>query len=177
MKLYRRFAHGNLYSTGQSMVEMAVAFPFLIMLVLALIEMGIIFGSYISLVNATREGAIFASMHPELTNSANDGNAYGNGSTVWNEYVKRVNDEILVVIGEPLREGQIIDQHTLTINRPALGPTTTACPTRLEIGCPITVTVYYSVETFSSRMSLPGFGRFGLPNTYRVSYSFGVPIR
>ncbi len=162
---------------GQSLVEIAVTLPFLVALVIAVVEMGIIFTSYLSLVNATREGAIFASMYPELTNPANDSKPYGSGNTLWGEYTKRVADEILVVVGEPLREGLLLNESVLTIDRPTLGPTSTDCPTALEIGCPITVTTHYRVRTFTSDMSLPYFGRLGLPSLYQVDYSMGMPIR
>lgn len=166
---------------GQSVIELSLTIPLLLMLVLALIEMGIVFGSYISLANATREGAIFAAMHPELTDPANDNNTYGSGTrTLWEEYFKRVNDEIVVLVGEPLREGQLLDTDTLTVNRPVLGPApgpSCAGSNPRNIGCPITVTVRYRIHTFASEMSLPGVGRLGLPNFYELGYSVGMPIR
>ncbi len=166
---------------GQSVIELSLTLPLLLMLVLALIEMGVVFGSYISLANATREGAVFAAMHPELTDPANDDNTYGSGTrTVWEEYVKRVNDEIVVLVGEPLREGQILDTDTLTVDRPVLGPAPgPSCPgsNPRNIGCPITVTASYRIHTFVSEMSLPGVGRLGLPNFYELRYSVGMPIR
>lgn len=154
-------------STGQSMLEVAVAIPFLLLIVFALIEFGIVFASYLSLVNATREGAVFATMYPDLATTTcgstpnpactgpKDNQAFGAGSTLWREYIKRVNDDIVVVIGDPLRAGQILLTDTLTINRPILGPTTGSCPTRKEAGCPITVTVTFNLKTFTSDMSLP----------------------
>lgn len=160
---------------GQSIVEVAVALPFLIAIVIGLIEMGIVFASYLSLVNATREGAIYASMHPELT----DANQTPTSSSTWHEYYDRVANEIVVVIGEPLRAGQLLNQDALTVDRPVLGPPDAAhgCPTALEAGCPITVTVYFQIQTLTSDISLPYFERFGLPNYYRMSYSMGIPIR
>jgi len=154
-------------SAGQSLLEISVAIPFLLLIVFALIESGIIFASYLSLVNATREGAVFASMYPDLADTAcgatpnpqcvgtKDNQPFGGGSTLWREYVKRVNDEIVVVLGDPLRAGQIVLTNTLTVRRPVLGPATSSCPTRKEAGCPITVTVSYYVRTFTSDMSLP----------------------
>lgn len=168
-------------SIGQSVVEITLTLPLLLMMVLAIVEMGIVFGSYISLANATREGAIFAAMHPELTDSANDDNTYGSGTrTLWEEYFKRVNDEIVVLVGEPLREGQILDTSVLTVNRPIFGPApgpSCSGTNPLNIGCPITVTVQYRLHTFVSDISLPGVGRFGLPNYYEIRYSVGMPIR
>lgn len=166
---------------GQSIIEIAFTLPLLLMIVLALFEMGVVFGSYISLANATREGAIFASMHPELTNPANDNNTYGGGTrTLWQEYFKRVNDEIVVLVSEPLREGQLLDEGTLTVNRPVLGPAPGPnCPgtNPMNPGCPITVTVSFRLHTFVSDASLPVVGRLGLPNYYQITYSVGMPIR
>ncbi len=171
---------------GQSVVEMALALPFLLVIVILLVEMGIAFGSYISLVNATREGAIFASMHPELSSSANDNNTYGN-STLWNEYVSRVSNEVFVVVGEPLKASGMIDQDLLTVDRPVLC-SGSACPTTTSNGidcvtsnmgpnCPITVTAHYRMHTLTSDMSFPVFGRLGLPNYYQLNYTMGMGIR
>lgn len=166
---------------GQSVVEITLTLPLLLMLVLAIIEMGVVFGSYISLANATREGAIFAAMHPQLTDPANDNNTYGTGTrTLWQEYFKRVNDEIVVLVGEPLREGQILDSQTLIVNRPTLGPAPGPSCTGnnpRNSGCPITVTVSYRINTFTTNMSLPGVGRLGLPNFYQLNYAVSMPIR
>lgn len=203
--------------SGQSMLEVAVALPFLLLIVIGIIEFGIVFASYVSLVNAAREGAVFASMYPALADTTcgatpnptctgpNDDQAFGTGTTIWDEYVKRVNDEVVVVVGEPLKAGQLLDQDILTVQRPTLGPTTSSCPTRKEAGCPITVTVHYRLHTLTSDMSLPAprvksnvppaatwtqwffniIGnvdwstgwRMGLPNYYEIVYSFGMPIR
>lgn len=154
-------------SQGQSIIEVAVALPFLLLIVFALIEFGVVFASYLSLVNATREGTVFATMYPELADpacgslpnpncvGAKDNQPFGSGTTLWREYFKRVNDEIVVVLGDPLRAGQIVITNTLVVERPVLGPATTTCPTRKEAGCPITVTVRYYLRTFTSDMSLP----------------------
>ena len=47
---------------GQSMVEFALVFPILILLVLGIIQFGIIFSAQISLTHAAREGARAASV-------------------------------------------------------------------------------------------------------------------
>ena len=165
--------------SGQSMVEVAVTLPFLILIVIALIEMGIVFASYISLVNATREGAVFASMYPQLSTPPKYGTDvyYGTGGgispslTISYEYTTRIQNEILAVTNT-LRTGQLIDQENLTMPPPVIDPT---CG--INQGCPITVTVSYQVHTFTSDVSLPYFGRFGLPNYYLLSYTMGMPIR
>jgi hypothetical protein len=157
------------------MVELAVTLPFLIAIVIGLIEMGIAFASYLSLVNATREGAIYASMHPELV----DATQTPTSSTTWEEYVNRVANEVLVVVGERLKAGQLLTQDILTVDRPVIGPPDAihGCPTGMEVGCPITVTTHFQIHTLTSDISLPYFGRFGLPSYYQINYSMGMPIR
>jgi hypothetical protein len=89
---------------GQSIVEIAVTLPFLIVIVIALVEMGIVFASYLSLVNAAREGAVFASMYSELSDPQGryDNRLYGGvitGTvTISNEYTSRVANEIFVAL-------------------------------------------------------------------------------
>jgi hypothetical protein len=174
------------------MVEVSMALPFLITIVIALVEMGILFASYLSLVNATREGAIFASMHPELINSqcgstpyptctynsANDTSPFGGtgstNTTVWSEYNNRVSNEVFVVLGETLERGQLLNQDSLTVYRPVADP---SCSAPIGVGCMITVTASYQIHTLTSDVSLPAFGRFGLPNTYQMKYSMVIPVR
>jgi Flp pilus assembly protein TadG len=186
------------------MVEIAVALPLLIMIILGLIEIGIIFASYVSLVNATREGAIFASMHPEIIGSScgSTPNAYplpegtagyctvtpGDDNmldytygatatvttTVWSEYYNRVSNEVFVVSGETLRRAQLLTQDTLTLQRPVPDP---SCSSPIGTGCMITVTVLYNLHTLTSDVSLPFFGRLGLPSYYRIKYNMVVPVR
>ena len=186
-------------ATGQSMVEIALTLPLLILIVIVLIDFGIVFASYLSLVNATREGAVFATMYPQLANTtcgsnphdlgfaysgtactiAQDDQSYGGGGgvysstvTIWNEYTNRIKNDVFVVVGEQLKASQLADQDILYIDRPVLR---SGCG--YTAGCPITVTVHYRVHTFTSDMSLPGYGRFGLPNYYEIQYSVGMPIR
>ncbi len=52
---------------GQSLVETAVVFPILLLLVAATVDFGRAFDAYIVLTNATREGARFGSVNPEMT--------------------------------------------------------------------------------------------------------------
>ncbi|MBI5033921.1 MAG: pilus assembly protein [Chloroflexi bacterium] len=187
------------HSTGQSMVEIALTLPLLILIVIVLIDFGIVFASYLSLVNATREGAVFAAMYPQLASStcgsnphdlvfsysgtacaiSQDDQSYGGGGgvytstvTIWKEYTNRIKNDVFVVVGEQLKASQLADQDILYIDRPVLR---NGCG--YTAGCPITVTVRYRVHTFTSDMSLPGYGRFGLPNYYEIKYSVGMPIR
>ncbi len=52
---------------GQSIVEMALMLPFLILLLAIVIDAGRLFDAAIVLVNAAREGARFATVQPSLT--------------------------------------------------------------------------------------------------------------
>jgi Flp pilus assembly protein TadG len=158
--------------SGQSVVEVALTLPFLLLVILGLVEMGILFSTYIALVNATREGTLYASMHPELSNSTQTPTT----SATWIEYQSRIADEVDVTVGARLREGQLLDSQTLTVNRPVIA-TSGTCANSTNIGCPITVTVSYQLHTFLNDVNMPVLGRFGLPNTYTMNYSMAAPIR
>jgi Flp pilus assembly protein TadG len=143
-------------SPGQSIVEMAVLVPFLVLMVLALWEMGQVFAAYISLINASREGAVFAALYPDLS----DAGATPLDSQLYKDYLDRVK-------GEAVATG--LDTHFLLVDRP-IAPT-------IDVNLPITVTVHYQLQTFSSGMSMPLFGRMGLPSYYQINYSMVMPIR
>jgi Flp pilus assembly protein TadG len=152
---------------GQSVVEVAITLPFLLLIILALVQMGILFASYVALVNAAREGAIYASMHPELSDAVKT----PDGSATWEEYQNRVLNEVSIAVGSQLYEGQLVTtQYPLTADRPAVGSTCTT------VGCPITSTVHYNFQTFLNGMSVPGFD-FALPKSYQINYSLSMPIR
>ncbi|MGD8903756.1 MAG: pilus assembly protein [Anaerolineae bacterium] len=51
---------------GQSLVETAIVFPILLLLLAAVIDFGRAFDAYIVLTNAAREGARWGSVNPEL---------------------------------------------------------------------------------------------------------------
>ena len=52
---------------GQSLVETAIVFPILLLLLAAVVDFGRAFDAYIVLTNAAREGARWGSVNPELT--------------------------------------------------------------------------------------------------------------
>ena len=173
---------------GQSMLEVAVAIPFLLLLVIALVEMGVAFASYAALINGAREGAMFASMCPSVTDSSKDTDTYFGYHCAppkqnIREYRDRVNNDIVTPLGQELVAGQIQLEDAacnsgdpfwgyvrcLKVDRPIKAATCTTCcstlvccpagppccPTGLEPGCPITVTVHYRLRTFTSDISLP----------------------
>jgi Flp pilus assembly protein TadG len=55
---------------GQSMVELAIAMPFMLLLMLGTIDLGRMFFSYVEIRNAVREGAAYASHNPTDTAGA-----------------------------------------------------------------------------------------------------------
>ncbi len=52
---------------GQSLVETAIVFPILLLLLAAVVDFGRAFDAYIVLTNAAREGARWGAVNPELT--------------------------------------------------------------------------------------------------------------
>jgi Flp pilus assembly protein TadG len=167
---------------GQSVVEIAVGLPFLLIIVLAVLEFGIVFATYLAVVNAAHEGAVFASMYPQLADSgcgktAQPGctGAYdnqlldGSSQTLWTEYLSRVANETYIQPGQVLRSEGLITSGDFYLERPYSPVPTT--------GNPISVTVHYTVSTLTSGMSLPLFGRLGLPNSYHIRYEYALPVR
>ncbi|MBI5653910.1 MAG: pilus assembly protein [Chloroflexi bacterium] len=132
--------------------------PFLLFLVLALYEMAQVFTAYIALVNAAREGAVFASLNSELSDPVK----VPSDNQLYKDYTDRVKQEILALELNP---------QYLTVSRPVSA--TVAPSTRPSI----TVTLGYQLQTFVGTVAVPFFGRMGLPSTYGLSYSVGMPIR
>ena len=145
---------------GQSLVEVSVVSIFLILLGLMIFEVGVTFASYMSLLNASREGALYASSHPRLSDSS----AVAEDSSHYMHFTENV------VKGEVLT-GNMLDPDELTIHRPVLVNGTQS------IGDPIRVQVDYRLQTFTSTISLPFFGRFGLPDYWPLSAWTIMPIR
>jgi TadE-like protein len=172
---------------AQSIVEFAFSLPFMLAIVLGILEMGLVFTTYLAVVNAAHEGAVFASMYPQLADStcgnvpqtdfggctgANDSKAYGgsgNGGTLWSEYFNRISSESFVQPGQVLVADGMITSGIFYPERP-VAPT-------VSNGSSISVTVHYTITTLTSGMSLPFFGRMGLPNAYHIQYTYSVPIR
>ncbi len=150
---------------GQSLAEMAVMTPFLLILIIAAFEFTQAFVAYIGLINAAREGAIYAALHPELSDYTDLSNCSGD-QTLCDNYVNRVKDEAVAV-------GLDVNPN-LTVDPPVRKDSTQSSK---GLNCPITTTVTYNLTTFSSNISLPLVGRFGLPNAYTIRYSVQMPIR
>ncbi len=146
---------------GQSLVEMAVIVPFLLILLVAVLELSQAFVVYIGLVNSTREGAAYASLYPEVKDCANP--PEDDTSSISDKcvsYSERIKAEIVVLN---------LDVTQLNITRPSAPD--------VYANCPITVTLSYTLTTFSSSISLPLVGRLGLPSSYQLRYVGSMPIR
>lgn len=50
---------------GQSLVELALLVPVLILILIGIIDFGRVFNAYITITNAAREGARYGAMHPD----------------------------------------------------------------------------------------------------------------
>jgi hypothetical protein len=185
MKIQRKKSCNTAAEQGQAVVEFAYTFPFLVILFLVVFEMGILFATYLSMVNAAREGAMFASLNPKLVYSSCgtrgypgckgpiDEKPYGaitNTLTIWKEYENRIRNDSEILVNNPLIAAGL--QGTgigIVINRP-IAP-------NLAVGQYVTVSVAYTFTTFTSSITLPFFGRMGLPTYYTLRYDVGVPIR
>ncbi len=135
------------------MVEAAVAFLFLLLILLVMYEMAMVFSSYIALLNCSVQGAIYASAHPNMVEDPPD-----------EEYQQYVS----IMQAEALAGG--LSWKDMTVHPPQLPPT-------VQPGNPLTVTLDYRLTTFASEIVFPLFGRFGLPTQYRITARTAVPIR
>lgn len=147
---------------GQSLAEMAIMIPFLLVLLIAIIELAQAFTVYIGMINAAREGAVYASLHPELRTQSDLTNC-SIDQEICTNYVDRIKAEAIALMLD-------VDDN-LTVSPPTIQGSNSG------INCPITTTVAYSLTTFTSGMNLPLVGRFGLPNVYQIRYSVSMPIR
>ena len=134
---------------GSALVEASFAAVFLIALVVAVFEFGMVFSSYVAVINASRAGASYASMYPNPA------------SAEYSRYADIARNEA---------RAARLNMETLDV----LAPVT---PEGTDAGDPIRVTVEYRLRTFSSSISLPIFGRMGLPDTYTIRWATTAPIR
>ena len=145
---------------GQSMVEVAVVSVFFMILAIMIYEAGIAFSTYTVLLNASREGGIYASAHPELTTVLTN-------TAVYQEYLAVAATEASSLPGWVDR-----DNASFRIDRPQLVQTNASTG---EQGLRVRVT--YNVRTFTSTISLPFFGRMGLPSYWPISAWTIMPAR
>ncbi|MBI5305619.1 MAG: pilus assembly protein [Chloroflexi bacterium] len=171
MKLFvqwfkRNLAHWKSHEQGQNAVEMAIVTPFMMFLILAIFEMGQVFYAYLAIVNTARDGTIYASLNPIVTTTCPDPippvgtSGYGSMTHECKKFAERLSADVVAAS---------LDTNLLTIARPI----STTVPGYSNI----TVTLSYKLSTFSSGMSMPFFGRMGLPNFYDLRYSLGMLVR
>lgn len=55
---------------GQSLVEMALVLPLLLLILLGIVDLGRVFNAYIVITNASREGALYGSFNPPKDSAA-----------------------------------------------------------------------------------------------------------
>lgn len=152
---------------------MAIVTPFMLILLLAMFELGQVLYAYIAMVNAARDGSIYASLNPRISSSSVcpdplpqvGASGYGAMPEECKTFADRLAADTVAAL---------LDSRMLTIARPI---STTVYPPSALPYQNITVTVSYQLRTFSSAMEMPFFGRLGLPATYNLSYSMGMPIR
>ncbi|MGQ9553409.1 MAG: TadE family protein [Anaerolineae bacterium] len=131
------------------MVELSFSSILLCLLVLAAFELGMVFSSYAAVINASRAAATYASMHPSPLDDE-----YGRYADVARNELRAAHLDMSQV--------QVLLPNT---------------PEGTQPGRPLSVTVRYTLRTFTSSIGLPVFGRLGMPSYYVISWTTTVPIR
>jgi Flp pilus assembly protein TadG len=133
---------------GSSVVEVSFASIFLFLLMLAAFELGTAFSAYIAVINASRAGASYASMHPSPSDAE-----YMRYADVAKKELDAAGLTSQVLVGLPITPEGILPER------------------------PVSVTVNYTWQPFSSGIALPVLGRLGLPSHYHVSWTTTMAIR
>jgi Flp pilus assembly protein TadG len=122
---------------GQSLVELVLVLPFLLLLLLGIVDLGRVFNAYIAITNASREGAVFGSTYPPA------------GDPVKEAVIR-------MVVLQELRPTVMLNPALIQIT--SIGSTP---------GSPVTVTVQYPFSAVSLIMEsfLPGGNPFMLTAT------------
>jgi Flp pilus assembly protein TadG len=128
---------GKKRSRGQSLVEMAIVAPILIVVLAAIIDMGRAIDVFISITNAAREGARYGSLHPtdpstialRTLNEANGSGVIITGTTLTPANVSVTFPAGGAYVGNPVRVtvsvdmplyfGGLIGLSTLRLNKEA----------------------------------------------------------
>ncbi len=144
------------------MVEVAIGITFLLLILLVLFEFAQIFFAYLNVLTAARTGCLFASKHPEWLREIQSNPNYDPANDpVAQEYFQVVRYELLAAR---------LDTRKAQIMLPEASE-------GVGLGKPVKVRVIYDLTTFASTIRLPFFGRFGLPDHYRISAVVSMPIR
>lgn len=117
IKLVREGENGEL---GQALVESAIVFVVLILILMALVDFGRAFFTYLALQNAAAEGATYGMFHP-----------------TWQEPGDNVNPDNIEYRVRHESENGLVDWSTITVTVESLFPTP---------GNQITVTVAYDFD-------------------------------
>jgi Flp pilus assembly protein TadG len=111
---------------GQSLVEIALVLPVLLILFLGIAEVGFLLYAHVQVANATREGARYGSLC-RLNDNCDGGSSYSNLSEVVESAV--------------FSEAQTLKMNSTNTLVTVQPPSLSSLPT---VGTPITVTVSYS---------------------------------
>jgi Flp pilus assembly protein TadG len=88
---------------GQSMVEVALAMPLLILILVGILDLGRAFFTYITISDAAAEGAAYASVHPndtiEVTNRVVDSS---NGLVLLDSSMVTIQPPVTIAAGSPI---------------------------------------------------------------------------
>lgn len=133
---------------GQSLVELALVLPVLLLIVLAGLDFGRVFLGWVSLTNAAREGAVFAAQNPNAWNVGNPNTA--------------LQDQYAALIA------QEASASGCTLRTPVAGP---SFPAGTEIGSPAEVDVTCDFGIITPIISSI------LPNPLPLSVSAAFPVR
>jgi hypothetical protein len=160
---------------GQGLIELTFAVSLMAIVIVVSFEFALVFASYIALLNSARAGARYASTQPRMVEDSLSKN-YATYCTEDNKdeefcwqygmFVKYIEDEVWAAG---------LDQSEVTIDNPQVDYDDLGAPL-IEGGKPVTVTLHYDLTTFTSGIRMPFFGRFGLPDTYRLNASAAMPI-
>lgn len=128
---------------GATAVELAFAFPVILLFVLGIIEFGWAVYAYSTVCDAARAGARYAMVHGSMASSP---------------------------VGPAANNGTVAS--TVLANAPALDPaklsvTSTWSAGSNEAGCPVTVTATYNCQLIVGQ--LVGFGSFNVTGTSTMS--------
>jgi hypothetical protein len=141
---------------GQSMVELALVLPLLLLILFGIVDLGRVFNAYIAITNASREGALCGSFYPP-------GELADNGVLCGTYYPVGTANETLIR-QRVLREAK---------------PTVMLDPTKIQItstggapGSPVTVTVEYPFAAVSMMM-----GSFFPSNPYNLKATTVMMVR
>jgi len=134
---------------GSALVETALVSIFLLSLIMVVFELGTVFSSYVAVVNAAKAAASYASMHANPEDAEHE------------RYIDIARHELRAA-GLDMEQVEVLPLET---------------PEGTEPGKPVSVTVVYHLTTFTSTMSLPLFGRMGLPSSYALRWTATMPIR